>query len=93
MITKKQFAEKVISDFLKEQKIKEFNESLVLQSSLVAVAAEYLGLIESQEMKEYASSIAGTLILLDKWAIYSSKRPLVNILTVREMLDLLPEKI
>jgi hypothetical protein len=81
MITKKQFAEKVISDFLKEQKIKEFNEALILQSSSVAVAAEYLDLIKSKAMKEYAASRGGIFIMVDG----------VGTLTVREMLDLLPE--
>ena len=91
MITKKQFAEKVISDFLKEQKIKEFNEALILQSSSVAVAAEYLGLIKSKVMKEYAASRGGTFIMVGGQSNYLTGQSSTGILTVREMLDLLPE--
>lgn len=62
----------------------------VMQSSQVAVAAEYLGLLENNaELKAYAQERAGIILQCTE---EKYKEPLVvSFLTVRELLELLPE--
>lgn len=85
MITKKQFCEIIIENFCRDNNT-QVNDGLVTQSSKVAVAMEYLGLIESEEMKEFASERGGILFLK-----FDEKTGKTDFLTVREMINLLPE--
>ncbi len=90
MITKRIFCISIIAEYLSKNHIKcswkDISESEILKSSSLAVAMEYLGLLKSQTMKEYAESRDGIFKLcIDEEASET------NILSTREMIDLLPE--
>lgn len=89
MISKKDFAEHIIEEFCKSEKMnpKDLTECHILKSSSLAVAMEYLGLIETPELKDYAKNRGGTFILKTNHPNDGS----VRILSTREMMDLLPE--
>jgi len=91
MITKKQFCEIVVDDFCRSNNLESptmLNDSHIAQSSSLAVCMEHLGLIKSEVGKEYASSRGGIL-----YTHVNFKTKDVNILSTRELLDLLPENI
>ena len=90
MITKSMFCEHIIREFCKSNNIKRkhISEDLITQSSKLAVAMEYLGLIKTPDLQEYAKSRAGILVTL-----MPDNPGEIHMLTVREMLDLLPETI
>ncbi len=84
MITKKELCETIIT----KNKINshtDIPENKILESSNLAVAMEYLGMIKNQQLKEYASQRGGVLIC----GVTSNGD--VKSLTLREILDLLPE--
>lgn len=84
MITKKQFCEYILDKFCEEEDITpEQLEEHVTKSSSACVAAEYLGLLKTEELREYASERAGLYL-----TIYV---PEPATLTTREFIDLLPE--
>lgn len=78
MMTKEQFAKCIVE---REEKAGVEN---VYQSSCYAVAADFLGILNEND-SEYAKSRSG--ILFEFWEND------VNFLTVREILNLLPEKL
>lgn len=63
---------------------------MILRSSCLAVAMEYLGLLESEEMKQYAASRGG-MVFHYYTCEENPKRVIQATLTFRELLDLLPE--
>ncbi len=101
-ITKREFAESIVYEFLiEEEKLndkdidiqRDFKPDMVLKSSSLAVAAEYLGLLDSDpEMLQYSQTRAGTQKLIyhkdEKGRIIPSK-----FLTTIQVLECLPEKI
>jgi len=86
MLTKKEFCEYIIYDFKRSEKVKSVTENDILKSSSLAVAMEYLGLIENKEMQDYAASRAGCQIL------FADKQE-PKMLTTRELLNMLPDDI
>lgn len=82
MLTKKEYCESILEDYAINVG-REINESDIYQSSSVAVAMEFLGLLETEEAKEYASSRAGTMLLTNKG----------KVLTVRELIAMLPNNL
>lgn len=89
MITKSQFARYTVDEFVKnnlEGDPTKLEETMVLQSSSLGVAMEFLGMIKSNELKEYVSSRGGTVIQY----IDESTTPKLHVLSTREMLELLP---
>ena len=90
MLTKTQFAKGIVQDFQNKlfEDIGGFKESDILQSSSLAVAAEFLGLLKTQEYKDYAASRAGTVA---RYLDPTTKQ--VHFLSVRDVLSLLPDKI
>ena len=90
MITKTQFCQHIVDKFCCDNRLKPEHlcEDFITQSSSLAVAMEHLGLIKTPELQQYASERAGIFIAF-------SSKPLtekgIDILTVREMIDLLPE--
>lgn len=83
MMTKQQFANSIIDVYRFENNLGPLDplEAHVLRSSKVAVAMEYLGLLKDVELKDYASHRDG-IITTDQEG---------NVLTVREVLNFLPE--
>jgi len=86
MITKKQFCEMKIKHYLRRNNIKEISDLLVAQSSTIAICMEYLDLIKSDELKEYAKSRDNAL-----FSYWDKEKFEACILSVREFIDLLPE--
>jgi hypothetical protein len=101
-ITKREFAESIVYEFLiEEEKLndkdidiqRDFKPDMILKSSSLAVAAEYLGLLDSDpEMLQYAQTRAGT----QKLIYHKNKNGLIiptKLLTTIQVLECLPEKI
>lgn len=86
MLTKREACLAVIGDFCVEQRIgpEDLTDKHILTSSKLAVAMEYLGLIEEEDMKAFAAGRSG--MILFHFADEDMKT-----LTFRELLDLLPE--
>ena len=102
MMTKKTFAKTILRKQATALGISpaDFNRALsnqalmcqyALQSSCLGVAAAYLGLIEDPDMKEYIAGRAG--ILFTAYDNEADPENSVQFLTVREILDMLPETI
>ena len=90
MLTKEQFAKSIVQNFeinISEDN-KPFKESDVMKSSSLAVAAEFLGLLKTQEYKDYAASRAGTIAMY-----WDSTTKQTYFLSVRDVLSLLPDRI
>jgi hypothetical protein len=85
-MTKKRFCKMQIQDYLLDNELTEIDDSAVYQSSTIAVCMEYLGLIEDEEAKEYATCRGGNL-----FSYYDKDEKDVAILSVRELIELLPE--
>ncbi len=87
-ITKKQLCEAVIKNFLEEEKmvLSELKSSDVLTSSKLAVAMEYMELIEDDDMKNFASQKEGIIFF---GAAFNDES--VS-LSLREVLNLEPVK-
>jgi hypothetical protein len=84
MITKSELCRKIIEDFTSE--IGRYpKESDIISSSRLAVAMEYLGLLETDEFKEYAQDRGGVL-----FTFWNGEE--VRSLSYRELLHLLPDK-
>lgn len=90
MITKKKYAENYALRYSVDHNVpfKELH-SHIYKSSCLAVALEYLGMLTDDDEKEYAASRGGTLIVSSPEII--NGEPGCYILTMREMLDMLPE--
>ena len=90
MISKKQYCELVIEDFCRSEEMnrEDLKEGNVFKSSCLGVAMEYLGLIKDQEILEYVATRGG---VLDTYA--NAEERVINMLTVRDMLSLLPETV
>lgn len=85
MLTRKQYAEYHIDVFCKAEGIEpsELTDVHCYMSSCLAVSMEFLGMIKSQDTKNYTSGRAGLFI-----TSFAEKQPIH--LTAREMLSLLP---
>ena len=90
MMTKKEFAEEIVSRYCKENNIKrEDAHSHIFSSSQLAVALEFLGELKGIE-KRYASERGGTEyshIVLNKEGKFED----LHIISTREMLKMLPD--
>ena len=88
MITRKQFCEIQIDEFCRDLNIpkEELNDNYVYRSSTLAVCMEYLGMLKSEEAKEYTASRGGHMFT---YANMDTKE--VEILSTREFIDLLPK--
>ncbi len=94
MITKKMFCEITIREFLDKLEKNPFDnwrditEGYAYQSTSVGLAMKYLGLIKSGQTLDYLASRAGIYkMYIDK------EKAETNILTFREILDMLPEEL
>lgn len=90
MITKKMYAHSILEKHAESENIKvsDITENDIYKSSSVAVAMEFLGMLESQEAKDYAEERGGTQIL------YIDREEMsTHILSAREILGLLPDTI
>lgn len=89
MITKRQFCISLIEEYLSRNNMKDtkwqyISEGEITKSSTVTVAMEYLDLIKTEDGKFYAQSRGGVFRLCVEEE---------SILTIREMIELLPETI
>jgi len=87
MLTKREACLAVIGEFCVDNKIGPEDliaDKHIFSSSKLAVAMEYLGLIEDRTLQEYAATRGGAVL-------YYFADEDVKILTFRELLDLLPE--
>jgi hypothetical protein len=88
MMTKKEFANLVIDKFCYDTGINrnELKESDIFKSSCLAVAMEYLNMLPDN-LKEYSSERGGVLFT----NVDIENNNFVSCLTVRELLELLPD--
>jgi hypothetical protein len=77
-----------IKDFKTKNNLSEINDECVFQSSSLGVAMEYLGLIKDENIKSYIKSRSGLML-----NYFDDKNKKVHILTFRELLNLLPERL
>ena len=77
MLTRKELCQLVVSNFASEPD----GEDIILKSSILAVAMDYLGLLTDPDMQAYAASRDGVVYLSADG----------KSLTFRELLTLLPE--
>lgn len=90
MLTKKQFAEAMVREFVMENldgDMTLLKESHILSSSSLAVGMEYLGLLKDPEFQSYAQGRAGV-------GFFSSFNPTskeLEVISTRDMLELLPD--
>lgn len=95
MLTKEEYAISIIQTVIEDwQKGDPFNTGLVMQSSAVAVAAEFLGLLDDDStLKEYAESRGGMIsrYLVMPCSVSEDSEFECKFLTVREVLSLLPD--
>lgn len=94
-MTKIQFAKSIVSSFRINNEITNDVpdidlESYVFQSSALGVALEFLGLIINEDIQEYVSTRAGCLYSYADTPEGSSE-PEIAFLTVRDILQLLPD--
>lgn len=87
MISKDQFCKVLIQKFERTNGRKA-DESDITQSSNLAVAMEHLGLLHSKTYVDYAAERAGVLYLY-----CDEEKHGVSMLTVREVIDMLPESV
>lgn len=88
MMTKKQFCECIIRTWENQQNRRRMaTEEDCKQSSQLAVAMEYLGLLKDEKIKGYAADSNGVLYL----GYYDKTTETIPELTMRDMLSLLPE--
>jgi hypothetical protein len=85
-MTKERFCKMKIEDYLLDNKLTEIDDSAVYESSTIAVCMEYLGLIKSEEAKEYAMCRGGNLFMY-----YDKDEQDVAVLSIRDLIELLPE--
>lgn len=85
MITKKQFCQMIIEDYCRDCGVN-ISDSLVTESSTLAVCMEYLGLIKESWAKDYAQTRGGIL-----YTYWDKDKSEACILSTREFIDLLPE--
>ena len=88
MLTKKQFAQAVLDKSMQDEGLKEFSPNLVLKSTSAGIAAEYLGILKNEELLDYLASRGGML-----YTHVDEKTAKLNYLTMREMLEILPESV
>ena len=88
MITKKQFCEIQIDKFCREHNTTKdvLGDGWIYNSSTLAICMEYLGMLKSEEAKEYVQTRNGILYIC-----WDEDKSEASILSVREFLDLLPE--
>lgn len=87
MMSKRQFAEMVVDDFCRENNVdREKVSGHIYASSGLAVALEFLGEL-SKEEQEYSIKRGGTA-----FHYYDREKNEVVILSVREILNMLPEE-
>ena len=77
-----------IKDFKTKNNLSEINDECVFQSSSLGVAMEHLGLIKEEGIKNYITSRAGLM-----FTYFDDKNQKVCMLTFREILNLLPERL
>ena len=96
MITKKEYAQSIVDNFLDINCLREFREELITRSAALAVAAEYLGLLDTEEMVQYAGKVDSLFMRIgggDSLLYGSDVEQEVKTITIREMLKLLPEEV
>lgn len=84
--TKRDLCLSIVEEFKRNNRelAKDFCEAHVYLSSKLAVAMEYLGMLESDSVKRYAASRGGILFQI-------IEKEDVKIFTLRDMIELLPE--
>lgn len=104
MITKMQFAKHIVENFAKHvkgfedfnydddfDKVKEFVNEIGTSSSL-AVALNFLGVLENENDKDYSNSRSGTFIMrIDTRKNRPQNEEMCQFLSVSEMLEILPD--
>ena len=101
-VTKKKFAESIIYQFLMDEENKDpkdidinrdFSPAMITKSSSIAVAAEYLGLLNNDpEYLEYAKSRGGSAFQIFGKEEGEDKVSLISIISTRDILSLFPEE-
>ena len=86
MFTKTQFCKMIVNKHLREEDKEKLEDWDILQSSTLAVCMEHLGLIQSNEAKEYASTRGGII-----YTYIDDESKEVHILSTRELIELLPD--
>lgn len=82
--TRKEYAQYFVDEFLSKLGVNEFRPDMIYSSSSLAVAAEYLGLLQGEHL-EYAKSRVGCTQML------MFKGGSTKVLTFRHVLNSLPE--
>jgi len=90
MISKKQYCELVIEDFCRSEEIdrEDLKEGDIYKNSCLGVAMEHLGLIKNPSNLEYVASRGGVLDIY-----VNAEEKVINVLSVRDMLSLLPDEV
>lgn len=88
MVTKKQLAKMIMIDFAGSEglRLEDINQGEIFKSSSLAVAMEYLGLLDGN-FTAYASERGGTIL-----SCYDKENDEMLYLSTRELFDLLPEE-
>jgi hypothetical protein len=92
MITKNQYCRMLISEFAKTAGLTsdQITESHIYESSSLAVAMEYLGLLRDQRAIQYAAERGG---IAHHYIEIIDGKCVQGTLSVREMIELLPETV
>ena len=92
-MTKKEYAQMIIDRYKDDNHIQS-NEELnkhIYSSSSLAIAMEFLGLLDKDELKY--SKTRGGIIEIYCYKDQVTQNSIIRILSVRDMLDILPDKI
>ena len=88
MMTKREFCEAIVEKFCREGvAFKNLNQNYVTRSSSLAVALDYLNLISDPDIQIYAASRNGMMV----GPHYNEATGSISSLTIREILNLLPD--
>ena len=87
MISKDQYCKIMMQKFEKSEG-REAREEDILSSSVLAVAMEHLGLLKSDQYRQYAAERGGVL-----YTYWDFDKKGITMLSMREMLELLPDEV
>ncbi len=90
MITKEMYCKQILQDFAYDERIPidQIDDNYIYSSSTLAVAMEFLNLLKSKQAKEYTATRGGIF-----FTCVDENKKEVNILSTREFINLLPDKI
>lgn len=89
MLTQKQYCKSIIENYCNsnQTEVDKITREDIIQSSSLAIALEYLGLLTDPQMQEYTKTRAGFVA-----AYYDASKRETASLSVRELINLLPNE-